>query len=113
MTGDVGVIAQSWTARYDAELDEVSVRSAFQPAEKYRVSRYRYPAGTIMNGSMIRGTCVVLRGQCSFSFEQSVRLRAGQFAELPGGPYELVADGDTDLELVLAWQLPQIDQPST
>lgn len=106
------LIAKSWAANYNAELDEASVRSAFQPAEKYRISRYRYPAGTIMNGSMIKGTCVVLRGQCSFSFEQSIRLRAGEFTELPGGPYRLVADGDGDLELVLAWELPQVDQPS-
>lgn len=106
------LIAQSWTADHDAELDEASVRAAFQPAERYRISLYRYPTGTRFGGTMIAGMCIVLRGQCTFSFEQSVRLRAGEFAELPGGSYQLVADGDIDLELVLAWELPPVDQPS-
>ncbi len=101
-------IAKSWTARYGADLDEASVRSALQPADKYRISRRHYPPKTRFGGTMIKGTCVVLRGRCRFSFDQSsVMLRSGQFAELPGGPYELVVEGNSDLEIVLAWEVPQ------
>ena len=52
------MIPQFWTATHNTELDEASVRSAFQPAEKYRISRFRYPAGTVTSGAMIEGTCL-------------------------------------------------------
>ncbi len=103
------LLASPWTLAEDAELNEAAIRSAFQPADRYRISRFRFPAGTIINGRMINGTCVVLQGQCLDSFDQSVRLRSGQFAELPGGPYKLIVEGDGDLEIVLAWEIPQPD----
>jgi mannose-6-phosphate isomerase-like protein (cupin superfamily) len=101
-------IAKSWTAHHDTDVDEASVRSAFQPADKYRISRRHYPPETSFGGTMLRGTCVVLRGQCRFSFGQSsVTLRSGQFAEFPSGPYQLAVEGGGDLEIVLVWELPQ------
>jgi hypothetical protein len=102
------LLARSWSADHDAELDEASVRAAFLPPEKYRISRYHYPAGTTTGGSMIRGVCFVLKGECQFTFRESVVLRSGQFAELPGGSYELAAQGPGDLELVLVWEIPLV-----
>jgi hypothetical protein len=99
--------AEFWAADHGTDLDEASVRSAFQPADKYRISRRHYPPETRFGGTMIKGTCVVLRGQCRLSFGQgSVMLRSGQFAGLPGGPYQLAVEGNSDLEIVLAWELP-------
>ena len=101
------LIAKPWTADHGPELDEASVRSAFQPADRYRISRYYYPPGTKFGGTMIKGG-VVLRGECRFTFGKgSVTLRSGHFAELPGGTYELAVNGDSDLEIVLAWDFPR------
>lgn len=101
---------QSWTTYHDARLDEASIQSAFQPSEKYRISRRHYPPGTRFGGTMMAGLCIVLKGGCTFYFGESIRLQAGQFAELPGGPYELVVDGNSDVDFILAWELPKADQ---
>jgi hypothetical protein len=106
------LIAKSWSAQYDSELDEASVRSTFLPAEKYLIRRYHYPSGIVINGVSSKCKCFVIRGQCRFKFDQSVQLQSGQFAELPGGSYELVVADDSDLELVKVWELPQPDPPS-
>jgi hypothetical protein len=108
------LIAKSWIAHHETEPDEASVRAAFLPPNRYRISRRHYPLGTRFGGTMIPGVCVVLRGQSRFFFgELSVLLQAGHFAELPGGPYELVVEGDSDLEMMLAWELPRSDRPSS
>ena len=101
--------AEFWAVDHGSDPDEASVRSAFQPAEKYRVSGRQYPPKTSFVGTMIKGTCVVIRGQCRISFTQgSVVLRSGQFAGLPGGPYQLEVEGNSDLEIVLVWELDRL-----
>ncbi len=99
--------AKWWSNDYGVELNETSVRSVFQPAEGYRISRYRYPTGAVVEGGMIVGMCIVFQGHCRFFFDQAVCLRSGQYANLPGGAYKLVNEGECVLELMLVWKLPQ------
>jgi hypothetical protein len=49
----------------------------------------------------------VLSGRCRLTFHQPVELSAGQFAELPGGDFQLTALGPEQLAIVSVWLLPE------
>lgn len=89
-------------------MSEDAVRSMFQPADRYRISRYCHTAGTTTHGAMLSGVCFVLSGRCRLKVgsPSPIDLQAGQFIEMPCGSYEIFALGSEDLEMVLVWELP-------
>ena len=96
---------KQWDESAHGMLSEDALRRMYVPAERYRISRRRYPAHTKFSGSMRPGLVYVLRGSCTYSFEHSVQLEARSIGNLPGGPYSFDV-GDEDLEIVLVWELP-------
>ncbi len=103
----------SWSDYYRGELGEAAIRSSFAAVDGFRVSRYCYPAGTVLNGSMGKCVCFVLRGSCRFVFDQGqeIELDASRFVELPRGEYELSVGNIDELEFVAVWELPKTMTP--
>lgn len=98
---------EQWQTHFSDELSEGAIRKYFKPAEKYRISRYVYPASTVFSGGMMSGICFVIRGQCSITIPAAcVSLNEGEFVRVPAGSYSLRVDSQNELELVFVWELP-------
>jgi hypothetical protein len=99
---------QEWANIASTTLSEQAVRDLYEGTiDRHRIGAYHYPAGAVFNGSMREAICYVLKGECEYTFDGAVRLRSGQVANLPEGPYQLKVLGQTELKLVLAWKLPE------
>jgi|GEM_PF-4696437 len=95
-----------WKEKYGENLDVTTLRAAFLPANRYRISEFTYPAGTTINGSMLAGICFTLAGSVYYRYDDSrVRLQAGEWAELPAGSYELEVEGCGEAKLILVWKI--------
>jgi len=78
-----------------------------QPAERFRVSLYRYPAGADFSGAARAGRWYILVGACTIMVEASSwALATGDIADLPAGEYRLSVPGSGPVELVAVWELP-------
>jgi quercetin dioxygenase-like cupin family protein len=101
-----------WSEHSRQPLTEARVRERYVPASNYRISSFRYPAGTAFGASMRAGTCYVLAGTCRFRFgADEVALRAGDVARLPEGTYALEAGPGEELHLIKVWELPEAFRP--
>jgi quercetin dioxygenase-like cupin family protein len=90
-----------------------AVRALHQPAERFRVSLYRYPAGADFGGAARADRWYVLAGACTITVgTSSWTLAAGDIADLPSGEYRLCVSGSESVELVAVWELPTILPPT-
>lgn len=100
--------AQRWDTTRNGPLCLETVRAAHQPAERFRVSLYRYSAGDSFGGTPRAGRIYILSGACSITDGVSTwNLEAGDIAELPGGKYVFQVIGSSQAELVRVWELPR------
>jgi hypothetical protein len=95
------MVVEKWQSHFPGELSDEGIRTHFVPADKYRISRYSYPAGTVFNGAMMSG--------CAITFgSDSVTINENEFAKVPAGSYTLQVDQQKAVELMLVWELPII-----
>jgi hypothetical protein len=105
------MLIEKWPRRFSEDLSESAIRNHFRPAERYRISRYSYPAGACFSGGMLAGTCFVLAGECSIRFgKDRIHVAEQDIVEVPAGSYSLQVDGPTAVELVFVWELPIVPQ---
>ena len=84
-----------------------AVRALHQPAERFRVTPSRYPAGTAFAGTARVGRRYILAGACVFTLgEGTWELHAGDIVDLPEGDYQFRVLGGEPVELVTVWALP-------
>ena len=85
-----------------------SIRRLFQPESHYRVSWNRYPAGATFNGWWSAGRLYIIAGGCTMTTpEQSWDISAGEFLDVPEGDYLFSVTGESSVELVSVWKLPE------
>ncbi len=105
------MLIEKWQTRFSEELSEGAIRNRFVPSERFRISRYNYPAGARFSGGMLAGTCFVLSGQCSLTFgNDCAAIGEKDMVNVPGGSYSLQVDGQKPVELVFVWALPVVPQ---
>ncbi len=96
----------NWRIDYGNDLSIETLRASYSPPNKFRVSRFRYPAGTTINGSMRAGKCFALSGSFTYIYDNcKVTLNSGEWTALPAGRYRLSVAEDCDAELVLVWEI--------
>ncbi len=94
------------TRRFDACLTPNRLRERFPLMDRFRVSEFNYPAGTVFNGSMIAGKCFVFAGAVTYHYDGfDVYLTEGEWAELPAGNYQLTVGRACDANLVCVWEI--------
>jgi hypothetical protein len=97
----------SWKDCYGEAIDIATLRTKFSPPEKFRVSEYKYLAGESCGGSMLAGKCFVLQGDVTYHYDDcDLHLLEGEVAELPRGSFTLTAGTESDVELILVWEIP-------
>ena len=85
-----------------------SIRRLFQPESRYRVSWNTYPAGAAFNFWTSAGRYYIIAGGCTISAAgHSWDLSAGEFLDLPEGDYLFSVTGESSVELVSVWELPE------
>ena len=86
-----------------------SIRRLFQPESHYRVSWNTFPAGTAFNGWSRAGRRYIIDGGCTIrTAGHSWDLSAGEFLDLPEGDYLFSVTGESSVELVSVWELPEV-----
>jgi hypothetical protein len=95
-----------WNESELGKMTEEAIRALHQPAEAYRISRYRYPAGTSFPGAQKSTRCYVLSGSCRHTFDEPIEMSRGTWIDLPAGDFTLEVLGDEELDIVLVWTLP-------
>ncbi|WP_020467830.1 hypothetical protein [Zavarzinella formosa] len=99
--------AQSWDYPSHGPLSLEAVRRVHRPGERFRISPARHHPGESFSEISRAGRRYVLAGSCSFTQGNFVwELRAGQFADLPEGPFEFRVLDAGPAELVRVWELP-------
>lgn len=97
-----------WDEVANGPMSLESVRSQYQPEERYRVSWRTYPAGASFNGWAQVGRHYIINGGCTIHVRgHSWNLAAGDFADLPEGDYQFSVTGELAVELVSVWELPE------
>jgi len=97
-----------WNEQYGGEITTAAIKKLF-PGSNYRVSTFHYPAGTTFPGSMREGRCYVITGKCTYSHgDSNLELRTGEYANLQKGDYVLTVAPDSDLEIVIVWDLSKL-----
>lgn len=97
----------SWKDDYGDGLDFEALRSIFSPPEKFRVSEFEYASGASYGGSMLSGKCFVFRGSVTYHYDGfDVHLVAGEVGELRQGRYTADVGNESDLEIVVVWEIP-------
>jgi quercetin dioxygenase-like cupin family protein len=98
---------QNWDHSEWGPASLETIRLLHRPGERFRVSPGRYDPGESFPEAARAGRRYVLAGSCSFTKGGEVwELRAGEFADLPGGQFEFRVLGDSPVELVSVWELP-------
>jgi len=96
-----------WKRDYGDNLNVARLKELFAPPERFRVSEFKYPAGTTTSGSMLPGICFAFMGSVIFDFGlNSIRVDVGRYAVLPGGSYHLRVDEGEDARVVIVWEIP-------
>jgi mannose-6-phosphate isomerase-like protein (cupin superfamily) len=97
-----------WDEAVYGPISLEAVRLQFQPEARYRVSWNKYPEDTSFNGWSRAGRRYIISGSCRVSVAgQSWDLTAGDFADLPDGDFWFSVSGDSPLELISVWELPE------
>ncbi len=108
----MGTYAGRWDFERQGPLHLDAIRLLCLPAENFRISPYRYPAGTIFSGAARAGRWYILAGACAIEVgSSSWELQAGDIAEIPAGEYRFRALGSDDVELIRVWLLPSMVRP--
>lgn len=98
-----------WSELSQESISLEAIRKLHAPPSHFRVSPYRYPAGTAFPGSARAGRIYVLSGQCSFIVgDWRAELAPATYADSPSGGFEFQVLGDDAVELVRAWELPEL-----
>ena len=106
---DVAIADADWKRDYAEDLDVHQLRGMFLPSERYRVSEFKYSAGTVIGGAMLPGKCFCFLGSVTFEFgEKPFRIDAGKWIQLPGGSYRLRVDESSDSRIILVWEIPSV-----
>lgn len=96
---------ERWDDQTDGPLNEEQIRRRHQPANAYRVSRYKYPPGTRWFGTTRAGTFFVLAGTGKFSGDGwCAEVSRGDCVHLPHGDYRL--ESSEGITYVAVWPLP-------
>lgn len=100
--------ANKWDEATYGPISLEAIRLQFQPEVRYRVSWNKYPAGASFNGWSRAGRHYIISGSCRYSIAGHVwDLTAGDFADLPEGDYWFSVTGDSSVEKVSVWELPE------
>ena len=103
---------QKWNQSANGPLSLDTLKTLYQPSERYRISANSYPAGTeIKGGSSREGYCYVLSGQITFVWpdhSESVAIRAGEYAFLPEGKHDVQVSKEAPVELIRVWDLSEL-----
>lgn len=96
---------EDWDAT-NGPMTETVLRQGYLGEDRIRVSKHVYPAGVLVSGSMLAGRCFVLKGSCCYTFskEEPLTLRNGQYADFPQGPYSVQAVDGADAEVLMVWR---------
>ena len=86
-----------------------SIRRLFQPESHYRVSWTKYPAGAAFNGWSRAGRLSIIDGGFTIrTAGHSWDLSTGEFLDVPEGDHFFSVTGESSVELVWVWELPEI-----
>jgi mannose-6-phosphate isomerase-like protein (cupin superfamily) len=103
----MGTPAGRWDFERQGPLRLEAIRLLYPPAQDYRISPSRYPAGMSFSGAARAGRWYVLAGACAIEVgSSSWELQAGDIADIPAGGYRFRALGSDGVELVRVWELP-------
>jgi len=101
------VVAQ-WKALSSEPISLEAIRSLYQPASHFRVSRNGYDAGMTFAGTGKAGRLYVISGHCSKSVGSwKAVLGPGTFVDFPAGDYEFSVVGDEPVKLAYVWEIPE------
>lgn len=97
---------RTWDTICKQAMSRQTIAALYQPESAYRISEYTYPAGAKFQGAMREGTCYVLAGAFQWTSDQSVWIRAGEFATLPQGEYQIEVAPTAPVTMIKVWELP-------
>ena len=104
MVGD----SNKWNEAAYGPMSLEAVRLLFQPKARYRVSWNKHPAGASFIGWSRAGRHYIVSGNCTISVGgHSWSLGADDFADLPEGDFSFSVSGDSPVELISVWELPE------
>lgn len=85
-----------------------AIRLLFQPAGHYRVSWNRYPPEAAFEGWSRAGRRYIISGRCVLKAgSDSWELSSGDYVDVSEGDYYFSVLGDSPVELVSVWELPE------
>lgn len=97
-----------WNPADPGTMSVETIKASLDHPERYRVAVNRYPPGTAFSGHTSEGTIYLLSGSCRYSHANGEdTLTANDVFDLPAGKYRLEVVGDSEVEEVKVWLLPE------
>ena len=97
-----------WNAADRGTMSVETIKASLDHPERCRVTVNRYSPGTAFSGHTRAGTVYLLSGSCRYSHANGVdTLTANDIFALPAGKYRLEVVGDSEVEEVKVWLLPE------
>lgn len=104
------VNASLWTDISNGPMTEEAIRELYPTPLGYRFYPNRYSEGVQFSGVHSReGRMFVFEGGCVYRTEAStVIIHAGEYADLPAGPYEIETLPTSPVRLLVMYKIPQL-----
>lgn len=97
-----------WSTLSADAISVEAIRSLYQPASHFRVSRNGFDAGVSFPGTRRAGRTYVLSGRCvEATASWRAELGPGQFVDFPAGAYTFTVLGSEPVRFVSVWEIPE------